>query len=127
MKNALNWFEIPTEDFDRAVKFYNSLYDTTLTISDMEEGIMQMAILPHEYEGGVGGAIIKSEGYLPSTNGTLIYLNAGADVSPMLERAVKAGGSVVMPKMELPRDLGHIAIFTDSEGNKIGLHAFKQM
>lgn len=124
MKNAVNWFEIPSADFERAVKFYSAMYDTSLTISEEEDGLMKMCILPHEYQGGVGGCIIHHEKYQPGSSGTLVYLNAGDDVTPMVERAVQAGGSIILPKMKLPKDLGHIAIISDSEGNSVGLHSF---
>ena len=27
LKSAINWFEIPATDFDRAVRFYGEIYD----------------------------------------------------------------------------------------------------
>ena len=34
-----------------------------------------------------------------------------------------AGGKVVMPKTQISPEIGYMAFFIDSEGNKIGLHA----
>lgn len=30
MTNAINWFEIPVTDFDRAKEFYGKLFDTEI-------------------------------------------------------------------------------------------------
>ncbi|WP_424119071.1 VOC family protein [Robiginitalea sp.] len=30
MKNAINWFDIPVKDFDRAKTFYETVLDTTM-------------------------------------------------------------------------------------------------
>jgi predicted enzyme related to lactoylglutathione lyase len=36
MKNAINWFEIPVVDFDRANLFYEKIFDYTIFIEDMK-------------------------------------------------------------------------------------------
>jgi predicted enzyme related to lactoylglutathione lyase len=41
----------------------------------------------------------------------------------VIARIGKAGGRVLMEKMELPRNLGFIAHFIDTEGNRLALHA----
>jgi predicted enzyme related to lactoylglutathione lyase len=71
----------------------------------------------------VGGAIVHGDGGSPSTNGTLVYLNGGDDLSPMLGRVEEAGGTVVVPKTEIGNDFGFFAHFIDTEGNKVGLHS----
>jgi predicted enzyme related to lactoylglutathione lyase len=40
-----------------------------------------------------------------------------------LKRATAAGAKVILPKMALPGEQGFIAHVSDSEGNRIGLHA----
>lgn len=120
MKSAINWFEIPAEDFDRAKDFYATVMGVEL--SAMEMGPYQMAFFPAEGT-GVGGAVVKGEGAIPGANGTLIYLNCGEDLSPMLSRVEDAGGKVMMPKTDIGNDYGFCAIFTDTEGNRMGLHS----
>ena len=119
--NALNWFEIPAIDFDRAVRFYSDVLGTKLEAGPSMEG-SQMAFFPSD-EQGVGGALTKYGGFEPSQNGTLVYLNGGADLSTMLDRVEGAGGSVAMPKTDIGGGYGYMALFIDSEGNKIGLHS----
>src|SRR4051812_35549328 len=73
-KNAVNWFEIPVADMARALKFYGIVFGAELNV---QEGMgSEFAMFPAA-EGGVGGALVKGEGYVPGTGGTLVYLNAG--------------------------------------------------
>ena len=59
MKNAINWFELPVADMNRAVGFYEELLADQLSRSEMAVG--EIALLPHE--GGVGGEVL-----LPKTS-----------------------------------------------------------
>jgi predicted enzyme related to lactoylglutathione lyase len=121
----LNWFEIPSEDFDRARAFYGAMFGAELDVLEMNgasSGGLRMAFLPSGYD-GVGGAVIHDEQMKPSSSGTVVYLNAGSDLQPMLDRAVAAGGSVVVPKTDIGNNYGFYALFADSEGNVVGLHS----
>jgi predicted enzyme related to lactoylglutathione lyase len=81
----------------------------------------QMAMLPSE-QGAVGGALFKGDGYKPSQDGAVLYLNGGDDLSHVLNRVAGAGGQVIMPKTGIGEN-GFIAFFFDTEGNKVGLHS----
>ncbi len=50
---------------------------------------------------------------------TLIYLGV-SDVDAALKKIVASGGAVAMPKMVVPK-VATFAIFTDPEGNRMGL------
>jgi predicted enzyme related to lactoylglutathione lyase len=121
MSNALNWFEIPASDLDRAIKFYNAVFDTELAAQEAMPGY-RMAMLPYEQGVGVGGAIVQGEGYTPSTEGSTIYLDAGDDLSVALGRVEGAGGQVLTPKTDIGEN-GFMAYFQDTEGNKVALHS----
>jgi len=56
--------------------------------------------------------------------GALIYLNADNDIAGMLAKA-KAGGGILTPKTKLSDQFGFIAVFWDTEGNRIALQARK--
>ena len=76
LTNALNWFEIPVSNFDRAKKFYETIFNY-----EMPEGMMgdtRMGFFLYDMPGGkVGGTIVFNEAfYSPSDKGTLVYLNA---------------------------------------------------
>ena len=119
MANALNWFEIPASDFARAEKFYSTIFATDLIPMEGVEGL-QMSMFPAE--DGVGGGVVQSEGYVPSAEGTLVYLNGGDDLNVVLNRVEAAGGQVVLPKTGIGEN-GYMAFFMDTEGNKVGLHS----
>ena len=122
MKNAISWFQIPVIDFDRAVKFYNTIFATELTLT---EGLgNKVAMFPYERSPDtVGGALYKGPGFEPSDKGTLVLLNAGDDLAPVLERVEEAGGKITLPKTQISSEFGYIAHFIDTEGNKVALHS----
>lgn len=119
LKDYVSWFEIPAVNFQQAVDFYNHIYSI-----DMEKnfnGNYAMAFFPAK--NGIGGAIVAGPGSTPSDTGTLIYLNAGKDLNPILKKVEEAGGRIVMTKTLINEDSGYFAIFIDSEGNKLALHS----
>ncbi|MFQ5630206.1 MAG: VOC family protein [bacterium] len=122
MANVINWFEIPAANFDRAKKFYSKVFDAELHTMEMMGN--QMAFLPGDSsKGDVSGAVCAGEGYKPSTEGALIYLNGGEDLSTPLARIESAGGQVVLQKTKISDEIGYMAIFMDSEGNKVAFHS----
>jgi predicted enzyme related to lactoylglutathione lyase len=122
LKNSINWFEIPVLDFDRAKLFYSMIYNYEMP--DQIMGPIRMGFFLVE-KGGIGGAIVYGEGYVPSKEGTLVYLNGGKDLSVVLNRVENAGGKIISPKMKINDELGYIALFLDSEGNRVALHSMK--
>jgi uncharacterized protein len=122
MANALNWFEIPVTDFARAKRFYEKVLG--IAVEPMVMGPLTMGMLSSD-PNAVGGAIVQGDGSVPSASGTLVYLNGGDDLAPLLARVEAAGGSVVVPKTEIGNDFGFFAHFLDTEGNKVGLHSMK--
>ena len=121
MKNLINWFEIPVSDMDRAVAFYGKLYGEPITVDDF--GGMLMGMLPMESQEGVGGSLVKHETYIPSHHGSLVYLNGNDDLNVMLGRVESAGGKILKSKTQISPDIGYMAVFEDSEGNRIALHS----
>jgi predicted enzyme related to lactoylglutathione lyase len=119
--NAINWFEIPTTDFVRATRFYEQILATSLRLDDSFPDI-KLAILPSS-EHGVGGALVQLAQGKPNPDGVRIYLNGGDDLAAILDRVTSAGGKVLMPKTFLREEIGYIGLFSDSEGNVIGLHS----
>ncbi len=117
MKNAVNWFELPAVDLERARCFYEAMLGTALRVETF--GGKPMAIFP--YQGGAGGALVKDPSFRPSSDGTLVYLDAGPDLAECLRRAEAAGGRVVLQRTAIG-DPGFIGIVVDTEGNRVGLH-----
>ena len=122
MQHAVNWFEIPVTDFDRAKNFYSTIYD--FEMPEMMMGPNQMGfLLFDQQQGGIGGAIVKGPGYVPTNEGARIYLNGGADLNIVLQRVEDAGGKVIKSKVEVAPGMGHFATIEDTEGNSISLHS----
>ena len=121
-KNAISWFEIPSTDLGRATKFYETIFDITLTPLDTPE--IKMRMFPLEDMMGVGGAIVDSGGFHrpSSTDGPLLYLNANPDVQNVLDKVEAAGGKIIVQKMSIG-EYGFMAAFIDTEGNRIALHS----
>ncbi|MCE3007559.1 MAG: VOC family protein [Bacteroidetes bacterium] len=125
MKNTLTWFEIPAADLDRAMSYYGTLLNAKLEATTMagEKSNMKMAMLPYQQqEGGVGGALVKSDMHKPATTGTVVYLDVTGRLDQVLSAVPQQGGMVLMPKTSLGEHLGHIALMKDTEGNVVGLH-----
>jgi predicted enzyme related to lactoylglutathione lyase len=121
--NALNWFEIPAIDIKRAQGFYEGIFDIKMeSMPDMMN--MKMTGFPMNMESGkVSGALVASDYHQPSAEGTLIYLNANPQIQVVIDRIVEFGGKIVMPRTEISPEIGYMAFFIDTEGNRIGLHA----
>jgi hypothetical protein len=97
LHNAINWFEIPVSDFDRAKTFYSTIYDFGMPEMMMSPNQMGFLLFDQQ-KGGIGGAIVNGEGYVPSTGGAKKYLHGGADLNVLLKRVENAGGKVVLAK-----------------------------
>ncbi|HSS27864.1 MAG TPA: VOC family protein [Usitatibacter sp.] len=118
--NVAVWFEIPANDFERAVGFYEKVFETKLITENM--GGAQLGVFPYE-EPGNSGCVIKGESYKPGRDGCVVYLESKGALDGPLARAVAAGGKVATPKTALPPGMGFYAHFMDSEGNRVGLHS----
>jgi hypothetical protein len=121
--NSLNWFEIPATNIARAKKFYENIFSIKMEEPTEMMG-MQMSFFPNEPGNGkASGGIVQSQMHKPSVDGAVVYLNANPNIQKVIDRIEKAGGKVVMPKTQISPEVGYMAFFTDTEGNKIGLHA----
>jgi len=122
--NALNWFEISVNDIRRATAFYETIFD--IQLMPMEMMGMKMAMFPaDDANGKVGGSLVQSQIHHPSATGAIIYLNANPDLQLVIDRITKTGNKVVLPKTLIDENTGYLALFTDTEGNTVGLHSTK--
>ncbi len=123
-RNAINWFEIPVADIDRAQHFYETLLARSLRRE--QAGPQTLAIFPYEVGTGVGGMLkLDDAAIAPSTGATLVYLDASPSLDAVLSRAGELGARIVQPRTELPNENGFTAHLLDTEGNRIGLHSPK--
>ena len=120
-KNSLAWFEIPVSDFERVKTFYSKIFD--FEMASFQMGTNLMGFFPFDRQGGIGGAITHGEGYVPSQQGTLVYLSGGADLIVAPDRVDDAGGTILLGKTPIGPELGYYARFLDTEGNRLALHS----
>ncbi len=127
MQKTITAFEIPSIDFDRAVKFYSAVLGGEVNIVDFvgHEGLKK-GILPHA-EGGIAGAIVCVPEYTkPSDQGVNVYLYV-SDLDTALQETEKMGGKIVVPKTDAGETAtgekaGEFAWIIDSEGNRVALN-----
>jgi len=121
--NPVNWFEIPVSDLGRAKKFYEGAFGAELAENEM--GPAKMAWFPMEMGApGCAGTLIQAEGYVPSHDGSLVYIHV-PKIEDALQSIEKAGGKTLMPRMSIGQ-YGFTAHFEDSEGNRVALHEAPQ-
>lgn len=118
-QNAINWFEIPCADLDRATEFYETMLGVKLVRDD---SFGPVAMFTAE-EAGTGGTLVKRTFQKPGASGPMVYLNCDGDLDAVLARVPAAGGLVLRPKTPVPGGYGHYACLRDSEGNHVGLHS----
>jgi uncharacterized protein len=118
--NPVGWFEIPVLDLQRARHFYHHVFAVEFEIIEMGADVMAMFPFDHAMA-GCSGALVQGPDYEPCSTGTMVYF-ACADVAPTLEKVSHGGGTVLLGKTSIGEH-GYIAVFLDSEGNKVGMHS----
>ncbi len=119
MKDFITWFEIPVLNMERATDFYNHIYNIKMETTEMND--YEMAVFP--VTTGIGGALVKGSGCVPSETGSLIYLNGGKNLQPILDKVEDLGGRIIMQKTKISDEAGYFALFIDSEGNKLAINS----
>ena len=59
----------------------------------------------------------------PGLDGAVVYLNGNPAIQTIVDKIEAAGGKVIMPKTLITEQIGYMAFFVDTEGNRLGLHA----
>jgi len=124
--NVVGWFEIPVNDMERAIKFYETVFEYKLSRHQMGSADMAWFPMVEEGIGAAGSLIYYSEVYTPSAEGTLIYFTAfSGDLALELSRIENAGGKVLQEKTLISEEIGYMGLFLDTEGNRIAIHSRK--
>ncbi len=117
--NPVNWFEIPVADMARAKSFYESVFKVELAENEMNGS--KMAWFPMEMgQQGAAGTLIQAEGYTPSHDGSVVYINV-PKIDVALDAISGSGGKTLVPRTSIGQ-YGFIAHFEDTEGNRVALH-----
>ena len=108
-----SWVDMMSPDIDASVKFYTTLFgwDAADQFDDDGNRIYVMFTVDGKAVAGLGGQPSEMEG-MPAIWNTYITT---ADVAATAAAVEVAGGSVMMPPMQV-MTAGHMAIFTDPAG-----------
>lgn len=117
MIKNINWFMLPTKIFERAVDFYNVLFDVQLEL-DKDYNENNMALIKADNK--VVWCISGNKKYQPSWQGTIVYIDTGENIDEIINRVIPAGWKIKMPKTKIS-NIGYIAHIEDSEGNILWL------
>lgn len=102
--------------------FYRNVLN--IGIEEAQMGDVRMGIFPTA-EGAVNVVLASGPDYVPTTQGVLLYWQAGDDLQAVLDRIELHGGKIILPKTVISAEMGFYALFTDTEGNKMGLHGMR--
>jgi len=120
--NAVNWFEIPVNNMEKAKKFYESVFGVQL--SPLNLGQLNMSLFPMaQGAAGAAGSLVKANSYVPSHAGSMVYFSVD-DIEATLARVAKNGGKILNPKVNIG-EYGFVGHFEDCEGNRVALHSMK--
>jgi len=118
MPHTICHLEIPTTDVKKSGEFYNKLFGWKI---DYNWGKDYAVFSTGEGQLSGGGLDRKDE----ITSGNIIIYILIDDINAMLEKAVRLGAKKVKERTEIP-DVGWFGLFTDLDGNTIGLFTPKK-
>ena len=122
--NVVGWFELPVDDMNRAIAFYEGVFGFKMERHQMGELDMGWFPSNHQASGAMGSLVKHPDFYIPSHDGPLIYFTAhSGDLDIELAKVESAGGTVLMPKKQISQDVGFMALIEDTEGNRVALHS----
>lgn len=117
--HAVQWFEFPAADLDRAFGFYNQIMPQSVRMGTFGDQPLVLFNVDLN-QGAIGGSLVLRPDFSPSATGPLIYLHCNEPLSTVVNRIAPAGGKVLLPQLPLGK-FGFAAIFIDSEGNRVGI------
>jgi predicted enzyme related to lactoylglutathione lyase len=113
-------FEIHASDPAKVVAFYQTVFGWTITaIPQMDYWLIDTGT-----GDGINGGLMKRHGPSPFENNPVnaFVCSIGIDsVDAYIEKALKAGGTIALPKMAIP-GVGWQAYVKDPDENIVGLH-----
>lgn len=118
MGQPVAYFEIISDDAERARRFYTDLFGWKAE-PDPDMGgyaMVDTGAGPDAIGGGIGAA----EASNPA--GVRVYVRV-EDLEVAVARANELGAPTLAPPMDLPAGWGRIAIVADPDGNPVGLWA----
>jgi len=116
MAGNLCHFEIPARNIEKAGQFYSKVFGWKISDSGFPGySFFETSKPPH-------GGIEKRE---PFSNGVMLYIQVDEDTAA-INNIKSAGGSIVKEKTEIP-NIGWFGLFSDPDGNIIGIFQSKNV
>ena len=108
-------FEIPADDPERAIKFYEKVFDWQI---EKWDGPIEywLIMTGEEDKPGIDGGLARREDPTTGVENTIDV----KDLDASLANVKANGGKVIRPKMAVP-GVGWMAYIKDTEGNVFGL------
>ena len=120
-------FEIPVDDVEKARTFY-SIFGWKMDDWKMPDGSVYVGIHTTPIDektrqplkpGAINGGVFKKNEAAKNVKGAVVAIHVES-IDERLKEIEKAGGKVVMPKIDM-MGMGFYAYFADLSGNVIGL------
>jgi hypothetical protein len=115
--NGICHVEIPCSSTEKAKKFFNGVFGWEMSDMPGMEGYTLF-----KPQSGPGGGFSTQ---MKVAQGGILFHVEVEDIEAMLKKVESAGGKTVKGKTQITPEIGHFAIFTDPDGNQIGLFAQK--
>ena len=116
---AFSWSELTTSDPDAAAKFYGELFGWKIESMDMGGSTYRVLKVG---DTSVGGLMAMPAGAppMPPTWGCYVTVD---NVDATVAQAVKLGGKVCVPVMEVP-GVGRMAVIADAQGAMLSVMTY---
>ena len=123
MKKLIAFFEIPATDFRRAVDFYETVLGVNFRLLNVKQ--RKWLVSRKKVKPSVLFLMLQISTFFLQR---MAYLSISTVriLNKRWKKVLLKGGKVVIPKTKIEADdKGWFAVFTDSEGNRIGVYAEK--
>eukprot|EP01099_Mayorella_cantabrigiensis_P004939 TRINITY_DN3800_c0_g3_i2.p1 TRINITY_DN3800_c0_g3~~TRINITY_DN3800_c0_g3_i2.p1 ORF type:complete len:154 (-),score=43.86 TRINITY_DN3800_c0_g3_i2:246-653(-) len=122
--NPVVHFEMPYEDQNRVVSFYNQVFAWKMQVLGEEMGHYVLAttanadVKPDAHRGAIGGGFFPKKPDWPAQYPSIVI--GVEDIKETMNKITKEGGKVLGEPMEIP-GVGQYVSFLDTEGNRVSL------
>jgi predicted enzyme related to lactoylglutathione lyase len=111
--NGIAHIEIPCTDLEKVSKFYEAVFGwKTMMVPNMDYALF-------EAPAGINGGYSKQLKITPEP-GAMLYMEV-EDINATLRKIGDSGGRTITEKTQIGPEYGYMAIFSDVEGNTMGL------
>lgn len=110
------YFEMPVEDFERAIEFYVTVFGWKITRSERPSGPYYSVNTGDDKKPGINGSFFKKEEGWSSVSNVINVDN----IDDCITKLQELGGEIVFPKTTI-NGVGYLAYFKDTEGNVFGM------